>query len=791
MQSNNQHAPRYCYVDNTKIEGSSKVGGIVGEIRDGPIYGNIVNAEITATAHTAGGIVGYMENSTMTAATNIIRMYNNGVAGATITAPTKVGGLVGDIAKDLNTEAQFFYNNYVHAYLKCEDSENVSMGIGGSKENNDTITNTYIYRYSQINNEYMSENLDTYTDEQFVNADDLKQETTYRNKFGWGAEFTYTSLANNKYPIPRNVTGQDGIDLPVDPEINGINVLDSEEHEEDEKVNSNEDNTAGGVVNGLQTNENGQNEQGVPEGAVELPEITVYPISAYEINIDFSTIPENTYFTYSINGQEVETKELDRRTYTFAYNYQDTIEIKLINQGEVSNQAGEVTKQEEAISQETLTTNQEKTIIIEPQDVISKISLKGDMYAYLVGNTIYQGDNAIEGEYVNLYKGKALTKDGYVYDIETQTIQKIEEAEKVTETVDDEEKETTETTANEETISPIATSLEETAKSQNSYTYNGNQIDVYGTYSTINGNVKAQIYTIKNGRLSAITNSLDWKIGNIITDNYNGKEYQTVLNKEGKLVDIKEALKYPNNFLNEKIVQVAENEGAEKTEVMVYYESGKVIVFNYVTGATIYENEVENNISLFSFIAERFQNVFSDYEEKQREYEESQELIAKLEETPIEEAIEIAVSQNSQNGSNNKNNENSVGENNTWGDNNNNDNEIKTEVDNTIQTETDNNGNITNLNRPNYITVYNPETGAYEVYSESEIIEGEEEEPVSETTKIQINGLQNFYGNGKVADSNKNVNGTAIIAIVIIIVLVLLICLRIYIRSKQKRKYSK
>lgn len=791
MQQNSQHAPRYCYVNNTKIEGSSKVGGIVGEIKDGPIYGCIVNAEITATAHTAGGIVGYMENTTMTAAANRIYMYNNGVAGATITAPTKVGGMVGDIAKDLNTEAQFFYNNYVHAYLECEDSESVSMGIGGSKENNDTITNTYIYRYSQINNEYMSENLDTYTDEQFVNADDLKQETTYRNKFGWGAEFTYTSLANNKYPIPRNVTGQDGIDLPVDPEINGINVLDSEEHEEDEKVNSNEDNTAGGMLNGLQTNENGQNEQGVQEGAVELPEITVYPISAYEINIDFSTIPENTYFTYSINGQEIETKKLESRTHTFEYNYQDTIEIKLINQGEVSNQAGEVTKQEEAISQETLTTNQEKTIIIEPQDVISKISLKGDMYAYLVGNTIYQGDNAIEGEYVNLYKGKALTKDGYVYDIETQTIQKIEEAEKVTETVDDEEKETTETTANEETISPIATSLEETAKSQNSYTYNGNQIDVYGTYSTINGNVKAQIYTIKNGRLSAITNSLDWKIGNIITDNYNGKEYQTVLNKEGKLVDIKEALKYPNNFLNEKIVQVAENEGAEKTEVMVYYESGKVIVFNYVTGATIYENEVENNISLFSFIAERFQNVFSDYEEKQREYEESQELIAKLEETPIEEAIEIAVSQNSQNGSNNKNNENSVGENNTWGDNNNNDNEIKTEVDNTIQTETDNNGNITNLNRPNYITVYNPETGAYEVYSESEIIEGEEEEPVSETTKIQINGLQNFYGNGKVADSNKNVNGTAIIAIVIIIVLVLLICLRIYIRSKQKRKYSK
>ena len=44
VQQNSQHAPRYCYVNNTKIEGSSKVGGIVGEIKDGPIYGCIVNA---------------------------------------------------------------------------------------------------------------------------------------------------------------------------------------------------------------------------------------------------------------------------------------------------------------------------------------------------------------------------------------------------------------------------------------------------------------------------------------------------------------------------------------------------------------------------------------------------------------------------------------------------------------------------------------------------------------------------------------------------------------------------
>ena len=59
-------------------------------------------------------------------------------------------------------------------------------------------------------------------------------------------------------------------------------------------------------------------------------------------------------------------------------------------------------------------------------------------------------------------------------------------------------------------------------------------------------------------------------------------------------------------------------------------------------------------------------------------------------------------------------------------------------------TETSNNGNSLSSSK-NYVTSYNPETGVYEVYSVEEIIEGSEEEPTSETEKIQANGLQQFY----------------------------------------------
>lgn len=185
IASNSQHAPKYCYVKNSKIEGNSKVGGVCGEIRDGPIINNLVNAKITAITDKAGGITGYMDNKDMTVAIMRINISNNIVANSKITAPTKVGGMVGDIEKDLYTESEFFYNNYVHAYLNCEDTENVSMGVGGSKSNNPTIKNTHIYKYSKINDQYMNEDIDNYTESQYVVAEDLKKKQLISLHLDW------------------------------------------------------------------------------------------------------------------------------------------------------------------------------------------------------------------------------------------------------------------------------------------------------------------------------------------------------------------------------------------------------------------------------------------------------------------------------------------------------------------------------------------------------------------------------------------------------------------------------
>ena len=82
--------------------------------------------------------------------------------------------------------------------------------------------------------------------------------------------------------------------------------------------------------------------------------------------------------------------------------------------------------------------------------------------------------------------------------------------------------------------------------------------------------------------------------------------------------------------------------------MVVLYNTGKVIVFNYVTGNVIYENDEKADEGLVNYLARSFSNIWSDYEDKQQEYAKSKELEAKLANYQWEEAIQKA-SNNSEN----------------------------------------------------------------------------------------------------------------------------------------------
>ena len=695
------------YVKDTKVEGTSKVGGIVGEKANYSVYNTYTNAEIRATEKNAGGIMGYYANLYITGA-NGVQIYNNSVEGAKIEAPENVGGIIGYIEKDLYTQSgqNYYRNNYVHAYLTSEDPITTSLGIGSLKVENDKLTNLHVYKYSKINDQYINEDIDNIKETQYVTSNQLNQENTYRNTFGWGTNYLYTTLANNKYPILNSMkTEQEGIDLPEDP-------VDAETAQANiQQIAENMENKIPSSINSL-TTENEETEATNSEhnnNKVITPIYEIYPISANKINIDLNNIPEGTCLRIG-QGENAVDIEVDSRTYTFKYDFKTPQILQLIQKttGTQTESTAEQTTSTDATNTETILAE----IKIDPEEIRNSTSLEGETNAILKGTEMYINGEKVEGSFVNIYKGKALTESGEIYNIESK-----------------------EKDPAENKVEGLI--LEGKVKPREEYEYSGNTIKVYGKYSTINGQAKNQIYTVKNGKLSIISGKTEIKIGNQVIDMINEREYETILLENGTIQDLKQSLKYPENFENSNIKEIAQNTDTERTEVLVYYNDGTVIVFNYLTGDIMYKQEEKQNPGLIDYIKQSLANIIpSSTNNTSKEYEESKELVEKLEEVPVEEALQEVKPNNGTNTQNtepNKSTEETTQETNS-----------SSNTESIQNTGTNNNGNNLTSSK-NYVTSYNPETGTYEVYSVEEIINNSKEEPTSETEKIQANGLQQFY----------------------------------------------
>ena len=120
---------------------------------------------------------------------------------------------------------------------------------------------------------------------------------------------------------------------------------------------------------------------------------------------------------------------------------------------------------------------------------------------------------------------------------------------------------------------------------------------------------------------------------------------------------------------------------------MVYYENGSILVFNYITGETIYEQTKKQDITLWEYMQEQWNK-----EEETgigSSYETSKQITEKLEEKPI----------NPETGKN-----------------------------------------------ATYITMYNSKTNTHEIYQENELLTLNDEQTKSETEKIEEDEtLKEYY----------------------------------------------
>ena len=219
------------YVKGGSVEGYSNVGGVIGYIAKGNVAKTYTDTNVTGI-NDVGGIVGYVLNQSVEA--NSTGINNCYVANSTIKAQNNAGGLVGSFSNSVKEGSQYFYNNYVHADIVSDNIETASLGFGNQKNEIVGAKNIYVYKYATINGERVSTENDKYIlPANYLVELDLKQESTYKTKIGWGTNYTYAILKEGKYPIINGVPNQEGVILPTDLLENITNEDESQSLEED------------------------------------------------------------------------------------------------------------------------------------------------------------------------------------------------------------------------------------------------------------------------------------------------------------------------------------------------------------------------------------------------------------------------------------------------------------------------------------------------------------------------------------------------------------------------------
>ena len=285
------------------------------------------------------------------------------------------------------------------------------------------------------------------------------------------------------------------------------------------------------------------------------------------------------------------------------------------------------------------------------------------------------------------------------------------------------------------------------------FEYAGKQITTYSDYSIIQdaeGNsVKrnTKLY-LKDGNLFALSPTIDMVDGNFIIDNYNGKEYETVLGTDGKMYDLKEKVTYPENFKNEDIKSIGNNLNTDEKEVEVTYNNGDKIKFNYQTGEVISEEKLdENKTGLVEFIQDKLQTEESVITTNEEGYENTKELIQKLQEVPVEKAEEIQSNSEKQENQTEEQNENSA----------------------------------------NYITTYNVNNDRYEIYNEEDLLSTTKQTVETENEKIEKNNLSGFYS-AQISKAPEESGKTAIYVIIAVVIIILTLLFRYNVKKNKKNR---
>lgn len=390
-----------------------------------------------------------------------------------------------------------------------------------------------------------------------------------------------------------------------------------------------------------------------------LPDFEVYASDVDKINIEFKMVDPETYF--EINGTKY---YVNQTTFTFYYDYKDDFEVVIgdgINSKTIKISAEEVKNGVQVIGEYyyklddgEVITNQPKAItendsteediveelpvdeeviedIVEQQKENSEEQTEEDeQVAYATSPSVAllsakkelsnpkqylldgNDSNKLVDNATNIYGEEILLDNQNIYDITTGEI-KENSFENLT---------LAETT-------PLHT-----------FEYNDQKIETYLNYSIVDGQrVSKQIY-VKNGQVEVIEQGIDNDKSQLFIQNYNDKSFVIYLGKDGKIYSLKDSVSYPKNFKNINIKSISSSLSKDTDNLLVEYEDGSYVAFNYRTGQIISEYK-DKNISLIDYVKD-YLEISADKAKvtsTNNSYEEAKQLVSKLNKKSINQVL--------------------------------------------------------------------------------------------------------------------------------------------------------
>ena len=302
----------------------------------------------------------------------------------------------------------------------------------------------------------------------------------------------------------------------------------------------------------------------------------LYASDVDKINIEFSEdLIHNGYYVLKSGNNVISKEVIKERVTTFSYAFNENLTFEYGFLKDITLPEDEILK---GSNMEEL-----ESILLGVNDMKTDIMVYKNDYYYISKDGIVSSVGTWSGDFITLMNGKALDSAGNIWNVETKK--------------------------KEGNVS--GTALLNEIKPLWSFLYSGIDIDTYAKFSAIQSeydtiNRNSQIFVV-NDQLFTVDGSLETRKTDILIYKLNGEQYQTVLGNDGMMVDMmQDDWNIPEEVDNQAIVRMSNTLMSSVPYVLVEYNNGGIIGYNYATGDILFDNSIENKVSILDYAIEFF-----------------------------------------------------------------------------------------------------------------------------------------------------------------------------------------